>query len=85
MKQQKKAETISKKNVRTEKETSGLAYNLIKGNIIEDLDFHIKNLRLNNIFLNTSKIRKLLYTLREQKFPKEEEFLNSINSIKINL
>ena len=79
------AETTSKKNVRTEKETNELAINLIKGNITEELDFHIKNFRSNKIFWNTSKIRKLLYILREQKFPKEEEFLNSINSIKIKL
>ena len=58
---------------------------MIKGNITEELDFHIKNFRSNKIFWNTSKIRKLLYILREQKFPKEEEFLNSINSIKIKL
>ena len=31
------------------------------------------------------KIRKSVYYLRELKFPKEEEFLNIINLIKIKL
>jgi len=35
--------------------------------------------------LAKSKIRKLAYYLRELKFPKEEEFLNTINLIRIKL
>ena len=53
--------------------------------ISENLDFYINNFYINKIYWNSTKIRKLLYTLREQKFPKEEEFLNFINTIKIKL
>ena len=48
-------ETTSKKNVRTEKETNELAINLIKGNITEELDFHIKNFRSNRYFITICK------------------------------
>ena len=47
--------------------------------------FHYRNFQQNKIKWNKGKISKLLYTQRELKFPKEEEFLNSINLIKIKL
>ena len=74
-----------KKDIRTEKETKELAIKLINSNITENLDFHFNNFKNNKIFWVKSKIRKLVYNLRELKFPKEEEFLNAINLIKIKL
>jgi hypothetical protein len=62
-----------------------LAINLIKANINKNLEFHYRNFQQNKINWNKGKISKLLYTQRELKFPKEEEFLNSINLIKIKL
>ena len=35
--------------------------------------------------MEKNKIRRLLYTIKESAFPKDEIFLNSINLIKINL
>lgn len=49
--------------------------NLIKESINESLDFHIKNSTQKKIILKKAKISKLLYTLIEQKFSKEE-YLN---------
>ena len=72
-------------DIRTEKETKELAINLINANINENLEFHYKNFQQNKIRWNKGKISKLLYSLREIKFPKEEEFLNAINLIKIKL
>ena len=62
-----------------------MAINLINANINENLEFHYKNFQQNKIEWNKGKISKLLYSLREIKFPKEEEFLNAINLIKIKL
>ena len=72
-------------DIRTEKETKELAINLINANINENLEFHYRNFQQNKIKWNKGKISKLLYTQRELKYPKEEEFLNSINLIKIKL
>ena len=81
----KSVENKENKEFRTEKETIDLAINLIKANITESLDFHINNFKQNKIYWKNSKIRKMLYTLREQKFPKEDLFINSIDHIRINL
>ena len=72
-------------DIRTEKETKELAINLINANINENLEFHYRNFQQNKIKWNKGKISKLLYTQRELKFRKEEEFLNSIYLIKIKL
>ena len=65
-----KLEKVDVKEIRTEKETKELAINLIKSNISESLEFHIKNFNHNRIFWKKSKIRKMLYELREQKISK---------------
>ena len=62
-----------------------MAINIINANIIENLKFHYINFQQNKIEWNKGKISKLLYNQRELKFPKEEDFLNSINLIKIKL
>ena len=51
----------------------------------EWLEFHIKNFATNKINWTKGKIRKLLYSIREETFPKDEAFLNYINQITIKL
>ena len=75
-------ELIDPSKARTEKENINLAIYLIKNNIKEDLDF---NFYKNKIFWKKSKISKYIFNIREQKFPKDELFLNSIYTIKIKL
>ncbi len=47
--------------------------------------YHKNNLKINNINLPLIKIRDLLYSLREEKFPDEFYILNDIQSITIDL
>ena len=75
-------ELIDPSKARTEKENINLAIYLIKNNIKEDLDF---NFYKNKIFWKKSKISKYIFNIREQKFPKDELFLNFIYTIKIKL
>ena len=75
-------ELIDPSKARTEKENINLAIYLIKNNIKEDLDF---NFYKNKIFWKKSKISKYIFNIREQQFPKDELFLNSIYTIKIKL
>lgn len=77
-------ELIDPSKARTEKENINLAIYLIKNNIKEDLDFHFTNFYKNKIFWKKSKISKYIFNIREQKFPKDELFLNSIDTIKKN-
>ena len=51
----------------------------------EPLEFHLNNFANNKILWKKSKIRKLLYTLREEAYPKDSVFLSNINLIKIQL
>ena len=81
----KNVENIGSEEIRTEKETFELAIKLIKSNITESMEFHLQNFNQNKIYWKKSKIRKMVYNIREQKFPKEEEFLNSIKLITIKL
>ena len=77
-------ELIDQSKTRTEKENINLAIYLIKNNIKEDLDFHFTNFYKNKIFWKKSKISKYKFNIREQKFPKDELFLNSFDTIKTN-
>ena len=77
-------ELIDQSKTRTEKENINLAIYLIKNNIKEDLDFHFTNFYKNKIFWKKSKISKYKFNIREQKFPKDELFLNSFDTIKKN-
>ena len=71
--------------IKTKEDINKLAVQLIKFNINQGLDFHISNFKNNQINWKKNKIRKLLYSIRESKFPKDELFLNSINPITIKL
>ena len=51
-----------------------LAKQLIKTNINEPLDFHVENLHKNKINFNKSKIRKILYIIREKNTQKIKYF-----------
>ena len=74
-----------KDTIFTDKQIEKLANDLIKANIKEPLDFHISNFERNKIKWKKSKIRKLFYSIREEKFPKDESFINDIVSITINM
>ena len=58
---------------------------MINFNINQGLEFHVNNYKNNKINWKKNKIRKLLYTIRESNFPKDEIFLNSINLITLKL
>ena len=77
-------ELIDPSKARTENENINLAIYLIKNNIKEDLDFHFTNFYKNKIFWKKSKISKYKFNIREQKFPKDELFLNSFDTIRKN-
>ena len=61
-----------------------LAINLIKQNITEPLEFHIKNFNKNNINYSYNKIKNLLQKIREAGLPNNDEILSDISKIKIN-
>lgn len=75
----------SSNNIHTPEEEYKIALSLIKFNINQGLSFHLTNFKTNNINWRKGKIRALLYKLREEFFPKEEEFLRDIGNIKIKL
>jgi len=62
-------------SVRTEKNCEQLDRKLIILNLNEPLEFHANNLIINKINLKKSRIRKMLYNRREEKYPKDEDFL----------
>ena len=62
-----------------------MAYNLIKNSLDQPLLFHINNLTSNNIKISRIKIKNILQELREDSYPKDDEFLDNRESIKIDL
>ena len=48
-------------------------------------EIFILNFETNKIFWKKGKIRKLLFGINEETFPKDESFLNYINLITIKL
>ena len=54
-------------------------------NINEPLNFHINNFKNNNINLKQGQIRNLLYSIREEKYPKDDKFLEDISNIEVQL
>ena len=75
---------IDSKNVSTEKELEILAISLIKQNLIESLEFHVRNFKNNNIEFSRNKIKNLLQKIREADIPKDQELLADLSKIKIN-
>ena len=49
------------------------------------LSFHLENLKNNDIKLNKTQIKYLLQKIRENNFPKDEDYLNNISKIRITL
>ena len=74
-----------KDTIFTDKQIEKLDNDLIKANFKEPLDFHISNFERNKIKWKKSKIRKLFYSIKEEKFLKDKSFINDIESITINL
>ena len=52
-------------------------------NPLEPLNFHKNKLENLNIFLKDSKINRLIYTIRNDMYPADEEILRNINHITI--
>ena len=72
-------------NAITEEGINKLARQLITLNLNEPLDFHLANFKNNSINWKKGKIRKLLYSIREEKYPKDQIFMQDISNIKIQL
>ena len=70
-------------DIKSEAQIKKIATNLIKLNLKEPISFHINNLKNNKINLKKSTIRNLLYSLREETFPRDDDYLKNINDIKI--
>ena len=81
----KKIETVENNKIMTEKEEYNLAILLIKNNIDKKPQYHINKLRENNIFWKRNKIIRLVYTLQEEIFPVDKNFMNQIQNQTINL
>ena len=77
--------TILSSNTIISNNLEKLAINLIKQNITEPLEFHIKNFNNNNINYFYNKIKNLLQKIREANLPNNDEILFDISKIKINL
>ena len=75
---------VDSKNVKTEKEIEILAISLIKQNLTESLEFHVRNFKNNNIDYSSNKIKNLLQKIREADLPKDQEILADLSKIKIN-
>ena len=58
---------------------------LIKANINESPSFHFNNLNTNNIKWKKKKVENLVYKLQEEKYPKNNLFINKINNTFIYL
>ena len=71
--------------IKIERENYDLAKMLISNNLTLPLSFHIQNLDVNKILLQRTKIKNILQQLREEKFPKDDQFLEHIEFIKIDL
>ena len=72
-------------DIRTKKDNLDLAYSLIKYSLDQPLLFHIRNLTSNHIKISRIKINNKLQELREDSYPKDDEFLDNIKSIKVEL
>ena len=76
---------LLKINHRTKKELEKNDSILIKQNLHLKPIWHKNNLKNNNINLPLTKIRNILYLLREEIFPDELYILNDISKITIDL
>ena len=75
-----KIEEIDTKQILTKEEELQLAKMLIKANINESPPFHFNNLNTNNIKWKKKKVENLVYKLQEEKYPKNNLFINEINN-----
>ena len=82
---EKKIIEINKEKVRTAKDELNLAITLIKANIDKTPNFHINNLRNNNINWSNNKIRNLVYRVQEEEYPSNKIFINYVQYAKVNL
>mgnify|MGYP003571360205 CR=1 FL=1 len=65
----------------THKEELNKGKNIIMCNPLESLNFHKNKLENLSIFLKDSKINRLIYTLRNDMYPPDEEISRNINHI----
>ena len=68
----------------TDKQIEKQANDLIKANFMQPLDFHISNFERNKIKWKKSKIKKLFYSIKEEKFPKDEQLRENDDNFKSN-
>ena len=78
-------EETEKKDIMSKEKEIELATLLIKNNIDKLPSFHINNLHNNNIHWNNTKIRNLVYKIKEETYPSNKIFLNYIHYAKVNL
>ena len=72
-------------DIKTKKDNLDLAYSLIKNSLDQPLLFHIRNLTSNHIKISRIKIKNILQELREDSYPKDDVFLDNLESIKVEL
>ena len=76
----KKEKEAELKNIINQKEEYELAIRLIKTNLDNQPSFHFNNLHNNNIFWPKKKIERILYKLKEEKYPVDNIFFKELNS-----
>ena len=75
---------INSNEVLITKDSIILGTDLIKKNLDKSLEWHILNLKNNNIILTRNQIKNILQKFRDINFPKDYIFLNDLINIKIN-
>lgn len=72
-------------NVKNKDNDLQLAEDLIKNNLEKTIEWHIINLKNNNIILKTNQIKYILQKNRDFYYPKDDIYLLDISKIKINI
>ena len=74
---------VSKEEIKTIQDLDKLAITLIEKNITQPLQFHIDNLKNNNILYTQFKIKNLLQLVRESDIPPDYAIFADISKILI--
>lgn len=70
--------------IKTEKENIEIATKLIKNNLQLPLSFHIHNIFNNKLIISRIKIKNIPQRQRKEYYPKDDEFLDNIELIKLD-
>ena len=75
-------ENNEKENLNSQKQKE-IAKTIIFANLNKPFSFHYENLKTNDIYLTKNQVKRILQTLRESKYPNDNEYLKNISKINI--